>query len=208
MIKLFLILAFLTLSFSGKAENIAPFEADVKKEKSWWKLRKNRSDIFYPHKPHIEIMKNDGDTCMLCHPFSKNTTHDEKELKSLNQINNEPLKTICHECHVDKINAPSECRLCHPDPSTVWPQDHNYDYINFHAEDAQTDQESCSECHKQLSFCTDCHFKRNYSGNYSSLKVHKLGYKSMHGLDARIAPAECGSCHQASYCSNCHRRQK
>ena len=82
------------------------------------------------------------------------------------------------------------------------------DYKNNHTEDAQADQDGCSECHKQLSFCTDCHFKRNFSGGFSGIRVHRLGYKTMHGLDARIAPAECGNCHQANYCSDCHRRSK
>jgi len=208
MIKYLLILIIFSLSFSGQSENLTSSTAVVKKEKTWWQLRKDRSDIFYPHKPHIKIMKNDGDACMLCHPFRKNITHDDAEHKKLNRINNEPLKSICHDCHVEKNTAPSECRLCHPDPSSIWPQDHNYNYKKHHVQDAQADQQSCNECHKQLSFCINCHFKRNYSGGYSGIKVHKLGYKSMHGLDARIAPAECGSCHQANYCSDCHRRRR
>lgn len=203
----------LTLSLPVQAENnsasaVEIEEADVEKETSWWSKRQKRGDIFYPHKAHMDVMKNDGDACMLCHPFSKNTVHDEKTLKPLKQINNEPLEAICHDCHVEKMNAPSECRLCHPEPSTIWPQNHNYDYKNNHTEDAQADQDGCSECHKQLSFCTDCHFKRNFSGGFSGIRVHRLGYKTMHGLDARIAPAECGSCHQANYCSDCHRRRK
>ena len=208
MIKNFLMLLLFSLSFSTQAEINETSDAEIKEEKSWWQLRQERSDIFYPHKPHINIMEQGGDACMLCHPFSKNNIHDEKKLKPLNQINNEPLEAICHDCHVEKINAPSECRLCHPNPSTIWPQDHNYDYKNSHAEDAQADQESCGECHKQLSFCTDCHFKRNLSGGFSGTSVHKLGYKTLHGLDARIAPATCGSCHQVNYCSDCHSRSK
>lgn len=197
---------FISVSLSVQAEKVASTEAevnktDVEKERSWWQKRHDRSDIYYPHKPHMDTMKDYGDACMLCHPYSKNKIHDEKDLKTLEQINNEALKSVCHECHVEKMNAPSECRLCHFEPATIWPQNHNYNYKYFHKEDAIADQDGCSECHKQLSFCTDCHFKRNTTGT----NVHRLGYKSMHGLDARIAPAECGSCHQASYCSDCHR---
>jgi len=161
MIKLFsilLILPFLiltlVLSFSVRAEDNKSSVAetnkvDIEKEKSWWQLRQNRSDIFYPHKLHMDIMKSDGDACMLCHPFSSNTVHDEELLKPLAQINNEPLEAICHDCHVEKMNGPSECKLCHPDPATVWPQNHNFDYKNNHTQDAQADQDSCNECHKQ-----------------------------------------------------------
>lgn len=64
----FLILT-LALSFSVQAENDTNSaaevkKADVKKERSWWELRQNRSDIFYPHKPHMDIIKSDGDACM------------------------------------------------------------------------------------------------------------------------------------------------
>jgi len=111
--------------------------------------------------------------------------------------------------YLEKINAPAECSLCHLDPATVWPDDHNYDYINAHAEDAYADQAGCSsKCHQQLSFCTDCHFKRTISGTYSGINAHKPAYKTLHGLDARISPLECGSCHQAGYCADCHRRSR
>jgi len=188
-------------------------------EKGWWQRRQNQSDIFYPHKPHFDIMEKGGDACMLCHPFSaystdkytagKNNIDEEQQLKLLREINNEPLEAICHDCHLEKINAPAECSLCHLDPATVWPDDHNYDYINAHAEDAYADQAGCSsKCHQQLSFCTDCHFKRTISGTYSGINAHKPAYKTLHGLDARISPLECGSCHQAGYCADCHRRSR
>ncbi len=200
---------------SAAVEAETAIEQKQGQEKSWWQRRQNRSDIFYPHKPHMDIMEKGGDACMLCHPFnaytaSKNNIDEEQQqLKSLREINNEPLEAICHDCHLEKINAPAECALCHLGPATVWPGDHNYDYIKNHAEDAYADQDGCSsKCHQQLSFCTDCHFKRTISGTFSGINVHKPGYKTLHGLDARISPLECGSCHQANYCSDCHRRSK
>ena len=208
MIKHFLILLLLTLSFATQAEINETPDTETGEEKNWWQKRQHRDDIFYPHKAHMDNMMESGDSCMLCHPFSKNNIHDEKKLKPLNQINNEPLQAICHDCHVEKITAPSECRLCHRDPSTIWPQNHNHYYKNSHAQDARDDQESCGQCHKQLSFCTDCHFRRNSGGGFSGTNVHKLGYRSLHGLDARIAPATCGSCHQSNYCSDCHSRNR
>ena len=152
----------LTVSLSAQSENkpSAAVEAETAtaieqkqaQEKSWWQRRQNRSDIFYPHKPHFDIMEKGGDACMLCHPFSgystdkytasKNNIDEEQlQLKLLREINNEPLEAICHDCHLEKINAPAECALCHLDPATVWPGDHNYDYIKNHAEDAYADQD-------------------------------------------------------------------
>lgn len=192
------------LAMPVSAEEKAAPEATAKKEKSWWQMRHEKQDIFYPHKAHMEVMADEGDACMLCHPFSKNTVTDEKILSRLTQINNEALQAICHDCHVEKMKAPSECRLCHSTPSMIWPEDHNYDYKNHHAQDAQLDQASCNTCHKKTAFCSDCHFKRNFNRS----DVHRLGYKTMHGLDARMAAAQCGSCHQVNYCTDCHRRAR
>ena len=105
MIKAFsmlFMLFFLAVSLPVQAEQDIPSEAeaikkDVEKEKSWWQKRQQRSDIFYPHKPHMDTMKEEGDACMLCHPYSKNTIHDEKALGTLEQINNEALEAICHD---------------------------------------------------------------------------------------------------------------
>ncbi len=207
---LLLLISPLMLPLAVQGETDVPHEVSDKKEpldkkeKSWWQLRQDKADIFYPHKPHMNVMEDGGDACMLCHPFSKNIVRDEKILAQLTQINNEALQAICHDCHVEKMNAPSECRLCHTQPSTIWPSNHDYDYKNHHARDAQEDQDACNTCHKKTAFCTDCHFKRNMSKG----DMHPLGYKTLHGLEARMAPAQCGACHQTGYCSDCHRRRR
>lgn len=201
MIKVPVILLSLLLLFSAQADNNSVPDTGTLKEKTWWQKRQYGDNIFYPHKVHMKLMEDGGDACMLCHPFSPNKIRDEKILQQLRDINNEPLKAICHDCHVEKRLAPSECRLCHLEPSSIWPPSHNYDYKKVHGEDAWADQNNCRECHKSLSFCTDCHFKRDFTG----ASTHPPAYKSLHGLDARMAPAECGKCHQASYCSDCHR---
>ena len=211
LLMLLLLMLPLVVQSEANAPPEAPDKKDVlnkkessgKKEKSWWQIRQQKVDIFYPHKPHMNVMQDGGDACMLCHPFSKNTERDEKILAQLTQINNEALEAICHDCHVEKMNAPSECRLCHTQPSSIWPSNHDYDYKNHHAIDAQQDQATCNTCHKKIAFCTDCHFKRNFS----SSDVHPLAYKTLHGLDARMAPAQCGACHQTDYCTDCHRRR-
>ncbi len=208
MIKLCVVLLFTSMVFLVQAENLAAPGADIKKEKTWWQKRQHKEDLNYPHKIHMKTMLDEGDSCMLCHPFSSNLEPDEKKLNSLRKINNEPLKAICHSCHVEKMNAPSACRLCHNDVSTIWPENHNYNYIKRHADDARTDQAGCSACHQSLSFCTACHFKRNYSSEFMANNVHKLAYKTLHGIDARMAPAECASCHQVNYCSDCHRQKR
>ncbi|MBT4146908.1 MAG: hypothetical protein HOE45_08565, partial [Gammaproteobacteria bacterium] len=47
-------------------------QADQKKQETWWEKRDERSDIYYPHKLHYEVMEEEGDSCLLCHAFQKN----------------------------------------------------------------------------------------------------------------------------------------
>ena len=179
-------------------------EKENKKEKNWWEQREKRADIYYPHKLHMKAMSQAGDPCLLCHPFNKNNVTDLKLLKRLNTIANEPLKAICHDCHVDKLSAPWRCDLCHQDPATIWPENHRFDYRHHHAEDARLDQGECRQCHIDLSFCTDCHFRRDSSQR----RVHGVGYRTLHGIDARINAASCGRCHNNRYCRDCHRETR
>lgn len=173
-------------------------------EKNWWQKRNERPDIFYPHNAHMAVMEKEGDPCLLCHSFSKTELTKPEQIVSLTRISNEPLKAICHECHLDRQKAPSRCELCHTDITAVIPSSHDFDYVANHGEDARLDNGRCGECHVDASFCTDCHFRRDNSQRH----VHKLGYRSMHGIDARINTYSCGRCHNASYCADCHRGRR
>ena len=178
--------------------------AEQTEEKTWWEKRRDRPDIFYPHEIHKDIMEKKGDSCMLCHSFLGNKEHDSKRLKSLTTISNEPLKSICHDCHVVKLEAPWRCDVCHSDPKSVWPDSHNFNYVENHSEDARHDEHACRECHIDVSFCTDCHFRRDPAQR----RVHSLGYRNYHGIEARMDPAGCASCHDGAYCEDCHRGRR
>ncbi len=195
-LSLTLLLALLSLSLYAADEDAN------EKDKSWWEKRHQRTDIFYPHNAHQAVMKADGDTCLRCHPFNGTDIRDIKRLQAINVIANEPLREICHSCHVVELSAPWRCDLCHDQPQKIWPQDHNFNYIAQHGEDARLDESPCRECHLDLSFCTDCHFRRDGSRH----RVHPLAYISAHGLEARFDTASCGRCHNVGYCSDCHRR--
>jgi hypothetical protein len=174
------------------------------KEQSWWQKRHDRTDIYYPHKAHFKVMDEVGDSCLLCHPFNSNSLLDEKQLKAITVIANEPLAAICHECHTTNISAPYACDLCHDEPSKIWPENHNVDYTNRHAEDSRRDDGGCRTCHLENSFCSECHSQRSVLGR----PMHNLGYINQHGLDARIDPAACGACHNRFFCSDCHQESK
>ena len=63
------------------------------------------------------------------------------------------------------------------------------------------DEQACRSCHLDLNYCVDCHFRRDSMAR----RVHGLGYRLSHGLEARLDAAGCGRCHNASYCFDCHR---
>ena len=174
------------------------------KEKTWWEQRNKRSDLYYPHNAHMEVMEKEGDSCLLCHPFTVNKVTDLEQLKKLTVIANEPLEAICHECHVVQLTAPWRCDLCHTNPNTIWPNDHNFDYLTHHGEDARLDEKKCRQCHIDISFCSDCHFRRDPLQR----RVHPLGYRTTHGIEARVNAVSCSRCHNAHYCSDCHREHR
>ncbi len=170
-------------------------------EKRWWEKRAERPDIYYPHEAHRAAMEQEGDPCLLCHPFGRNEVTDPERVKALTVIANEPLAAICHECHMERRSASWRCDLCHPDPTAIWPESHDFNYRRNHAEDVRLDERGCGSCHLDLDFCTDCHFGRDASRHHN----HPLGYRLLHGVEARMDPVECGRCHEARYCLDCHR---
>ena len=190
------------VAISDELPNKKPVE-----KKSWWESRNakaERADIFYPHNAHMQVMDEEGDSCMLCHTFNSNSTVKEERLKTLTTIANEALEPICHDCHVDDLRAPWRCELCHPDPEKIWPDDHNFDYILHHSEDARHDEAICKTCHLDLSFCTDCHLRRDTSGD----DYHPMGYQTRHGLESRMMSGNCGRCHNTFFCRDCHRNKE
>jgi len=197
----------LTITATAFAESTINPESPEKKK--WWENRIKQADIYYPHQAHMQSMTEEGDSCMLCHTFANNKIINEKQLKQLTTIANEPLKAICHDCHLDDVRAPWRCELCHTDKTTIWPDDHNYDYIHQHNEDARISEKACRSCHLDIAFCSDCHFRRSGGGNAKGQGLgadyHPLGYQSRHGIDARMMPSQCGRCHNSFYCSDCHR---
>jgi hypothetical protein len=173
---------------------------EKEQQETWWEERQQRPDIYFPHNAHMDVMSQSSDACMACHPFNTNSITDLEQLETVQVIYNEPLEAICHSCHMDTRSAPMACEVCHPDSETIRPPDHKGDYTRFHSETARADEKWCLECHIDLNFCTDCHFRRNPA----QYKMHSLGYRDRHGIEARMSPSSCAGCHQADYCSGCH----
>lgn len=180
-------------------------ETGAETAQRWWEKRQEiKPDIYFPHNLHIEALEQEGDVCALCHSFQKTGETDPELIKEMTVIVNEPLKAICHDCHVDEQRAPWRCTVCHVDKTTIWPDDHNFNYIQHHGSIARDNEQPCRECHIELSFCSDCHFRREISG----MGYHPMGYITLHGMEARVMPGNCGRCHNNRYCDDCHERRQ
>lgn len=169
-------------------------------EKPWWEKRKPGTDLYYPHALHEPVMQARGDPCLRCHPFTPVPAREPAQVRQLEAIANEPLRAICHQCHVVERTAADDCRLCHHQPESIWPADHAFDYRHRHAAAAREDAAACRACHLDLEFCTDCHLRRDTSRH----RAHDLGYLGRHGLEARFDPASCAACHVTGFCRDCH----
>jgi len=212
LLMLFMSLILVTNSFAAAVSDSNPSsDSDLRTDseniskKKWWENRLKQKDIYYPHQVHMQAMDEEGDSCMLCHTFAKNKLVNEKQLKQITTIANEPLEAICHDCHLDDVRAPWRCNICHTDKTKIWPDDHNYDYIHQHNEDARNSENQCRSCHLDIAFCSDCHFRRTGAGQGIGQDYHSMGYQSRHGIDARMMPSQCGRCHNSLFCSDCHR---
>jgi hypothetical protein len=192
----FFLLLMLVLSSSVYASD----DPQQVEQETWWEERHQRPDIYFPHKAHMDVMSQSADACMACHPFSSNEITDLEQLESVQVIYNESLEAICHACHMEARSAPMACAVCHTDSKAIRPPDHKGDYTRFHTQAARADEASCRQCHIDLNFCTDCHFRRNPS----QYEMHPLGYRDRHGIEARMSPSDCAGCHNPGYCRNCH----
>lgn len=130
-------------------------------------------------------------------------------------------RDLCSTCH-----AESECAGCHGTnvpalPSTLHFEDvsrpdmHAAGFMARHSIEAQLDPAMCTTCHRDQSYCRDCHERRGLlSVSFEQASPHPAGWVgtsgagSPHGTAARMNPVSCASCHGGageSLCVGCHR---
>ncbi len=127
----------------------------------------------------------------------------------------------CAECHApaDTLTRPG-CARCHA--SAVKPLSlHPADYVRTHGIDARRATD-CVGCHRQQTFCLDCHTRSGVSmvpgpttfdRTGSDGRFHPPGFVGVtgepagpahHRHAARRNLRECTSCHRESDCVTCH----
>jgi hypothetical protein len=118
---------------------------------------------------------------------------------------------FCANCHKEDF-----CTDCHD--GRVRPRRiHPNDYLNMHAVDARMATERCTSCHREQSFCLDCHLRAGVgqsspTGTKSAARFHPpasiwsspVRGPGHHAMEAQRNLNACVSCHVERDCVACH----
>lgn len=130
----------------------------------------------------------------------------------------------CKQCH-----GPEDCMECH-DSVGRDTRYHPGDWIAVHGTKSRIDDVRCTSCHRQQSFCLDCHVRSGVAtivqasdpATITRRTVRVSGAvatgphpmaadgwlsptsKNFHGFHATRSMNACASCHQEQYCVRCH----
>ncbi len=111
--------------------------------------------------------------------------------------------TTCTGCHAQRF-----CKDCHAAERAGAKRYHAANFIARHAPEAYSAETDCATCHNVQAFCRDCH---RQSGFAATQQRRGTGFHNgaapwllQHGRAARQDLTGCTSCHQQSYCTQCH----
>lgn len=137
-----------------------------------------------------------GDTVrtVRVHPPGFGTTHGPAAASGTLQ---------CEGCH-----ARSYCSTCHAAERTTR-RYHPANFLSTHAPQAYGRDTDCSACHNPQAFCRACHLQAGLAVQRStqrSATFHNAQplWLLMHGRAARQDLPSCTTCHQQTYCMQCH----
>ncbi len=125
--------------------------------------------------------------CLSCHQHEKQFEVDD-----------------CDACHTDLAfeNRPPASHMVHGD-----------DFLHEHGVRARGARDICATCHSE-SFCASCHGvttatlpSRMTFDRPLRAGVHRAGFRSRHGIEARVDPGLCTTCHSDQTCASCHLRE-
>lgn len=122
----------------------------------------------------------------------------------------------CNTCHVEGAESivPSKdvCLMCHDefygemtDLGSI--NTHGPMWARNHGSMAKGGALDCTSCHSQ-SYCMECHVsgfadEQGAFGN-NMINSHSSDFHITHPLAARGNQQRCASCHETSFCSDCH----
>ena len=109
----------------------------------------------------------------------------------------------CAGCHAQKF-----CADCHGAEKATR-RYHPGNFVATHAPQAYGRETNCSGCHNAQAFCRDCHAQaglavKNSSQRSATYHNARPQWLLQHGRAARQDLATCATCHQQTYCMQCH----
>jgi hypothetical protein len=108
----------------------------------------------------------------------------------------------CESCHAQRL-----CASCHA-AERVTRRYHVANFVSTHAPQAYSRETECSSCHSTEAFCRDCHRQTGLAAvnNTRSTVFHNAQplWLLQHGRAARQDLKSCTTCHQQTYCMQCH----
>lgn len=109
----------------------------------------------------------------------------------------------CAGCHAQKT-----CNDCHTG-ERVGRRYHPANFVASHAPEAYGRETSCSSCHNTAAFCRDCHSQIGLAARSNTARsplFHNARplWLIDHGRAARQDLTTCATCHQQTYCMQCH----
>lgn len=108
----------------------------------------------------------------------------------------------CASCHAQRF-----CSDCHA-AERVSRRYHPANFVATHAPQAYRRETDCSSCHSTEAFCRDCHRQTGLAAmsNTRSTVFHNAqpSWLLEHGRAARQDLKSCTTCHQQTYCMQCH----
>lgn len=108
----------------------------------------------------------------------------------------------CASCHSQRT-----CSDCHAG-ERVTRRYHPANFVATHPPQAYGRESDCSSCHSTEAFCRDCHRQTGLTAkaNVRSTVFHNAQplWLLQHGRAARQDLKTCTTCHQQTYCRQCH----
>ncbi|MEO7085657.1 MAG: cytochrome c3 family protein [Gemmatimonadaceae bacterium] len=108
----------------------------------------------------------------------------------------------CASCHAQRF-----CSDCHAGEK-VTRKYHPNDFVSTHAPQAYSRETDCASCHSTEAFCRACHRQTGLAAktNARSTVFHNAQalWLLQHGRAARQDLPSCTTCHQQTYCMQCH----
>lgn len=184
-------------------------------------LQTVNTDIIFSHKNHLAKSAD----CLKCHA---GIADDDNTVKTAKY---NPEMGTCYTCHGETKTATNACEACHKSVANLVPQNHKVgNYIRSHKFAADAPGANCMMCHDNNS-CDECHnattaidadnSSKNFLMPYAAsqftdgkkqqrlTRVHEMGYRFTHGIEASGKEKECSSCHQTeTFCAECHSGDK